>query len=37
MVRAEAWADRTAAVAEIEACHKRAAESPDHGAGHDAG
>jgi len=30
MVRAEAWADRTAAEAEIEACRKREAESLQH-------
>ncbi len=29
-VQAEAWADRAAAEAEIEACRKRAAESTDH-------
>ena len=33
MVRAEAWADRTAAEAEIEACRKREAETLDHDAG----
>ena len=30
-VQAEAWADRRAAEAEIEACRKRAAEATDHG------
>jgi len=29
-VQAEAWADRAAAEAEIEACRKRAAETTDH-------
>jgi hypothetical protein len=33
MVRAEAWADRAAAEAEIEACRKREAESLAHDAG----
>ena len=33
MVRAEAWADRAAAEAEIEACRKREAESLHHDAG----
>ena len=30
-VRAEAWADRASAEAEVEACRKRAAEAADHG------
>jgi inorganic pyrophosphatase len=33
MVRAEAWADRTAAEIEIEACRKRATETLEHDAG----
>ena len=33
MVRSEAWADRAAAEAEVEACRKREAETPHHDAG----
>jgi hypothetical protein len=33
MVRSEAWADRTAAEVEVEACRKREAETLHHDAG----